>query len=151
MALAGGGAGRGGLPLIATAAIGLAGMLIGALGVAMWPVGEMPPAALTHFEVDLANDDGFSGSSRRVLAIAPDGLKLAFTDERRIYLRHFADPELVEVRGTEDGRTPIFSPDSEWIAFCSRNQLLKVPLAGVRRCSWRPSPIAIWAAVGARA
>jgi len=130
VALAGAGSG-GGFSMAILAGSAAASLLLGALGVWLLAPAEADlPAAVTHFEFDLVDDGRFMGAGRRPLTIAPDGRTVAFTDEGSIYLRTLADPELVAVRGTEDARTPMFSPDGEWIAFCSRDQLLKVPLAG---------------------
>ncbi|QQS47564.1 MAG: serine/threonine-protein kinase [Acidobacteriota bacterium] len=69
--------------------------------------------------------------------ISPDGRKIAFPgvhqDVRRVYLRAIDEFEARPVPGTEGGREPFFSPDSQWLAFFLEDgSLRKVPLSGGR-------------------
>ncbi len=74
------------------------------------------------------------------VALAPDGRTLAFTgtqnDKSRIYVRALDQIEAVPLTGSEGGRRPFFSPDSQWIGFASGSAatgdsaLNKVPRAG---------------------
>lgn len=117
-------------PLLAAGLV-LAGAVLGAL--AFWSVGgpsAPPPNAPTHFEFDLVRDTIFTGSGRRPLAISPDGRRIAFTDENFIWLRELSDPELIQVRGTEDPRGPAFSPDGQSIVFYAAGELRRVPITG---------------------
>jgi hypothetical protein len=82
-------------------------------------------------DVLLPNDSPSAGSS---VAISPDGHWIAFvvrrTGARHLALRDISRPEVTILPGTEGALTPIFSPDSKWIAFFTETDLRKVPLAG---------------------
>ncbi len=91
---------------------------------------SVEPGSIVHFAFDPAADENFASIGRRVIDISPDGRRVAFTDEDAIWLRSLDAPELVEVRGTRDSTSPLFSPDGEWIAFYAEGQLRKVPVGG---------------------
>ncbi|MFY9559943.1 MAG: protein kinase [Terriglobales bacterium] len=75
-------------------------------------------------------------SSTRPLAISPDGSAIVYSayDEDRkaqLYLRKLDSFESIPIPGTEDGMTPFFSPDGEWLGFVANDgKLRKVSLRG---------------------
>ncbi len=73
-------------------------------------------------------------NQEQVVAISPDGSKLAFVlgngPEARLYLRELATAEAVPITGTERATAPVFSPDGESIAFVSDGKLRRRALAG---------------------
>ena len=81
-----------------------------------------PPQG-THFD-----------TSAPALAFSADGTQLVWSgcDSTgcRLYLRPLDRLEPSVVAGTEDGRSPFFSPDGRWIAFFADGRLKKVALAG---------------------
>ncbi len=74
------------------------------------------------------------GLENNVLAIAPDGQSLAYTarstETQRLFLRRLDQADAVEMPGTSDARNPFFSPDGEWVAFCSGRKLKKISVRG---------------------
>jgi serine/threonine-protein kinase len=129
-AVALGGSGATGLSPAMAAGLAAAGALIGAL--AFWALSPSPDAAperRVHLSFDTV-EGGLSGAFRRPLAISPDGQRIAISDENSIYLRELASPELIRVRGTENARGPVFSPDGESLAFFALGEVLKVPITG---------------------
>jgi len=121
----------GGLTPAAVAGIAIATLALGVVATMLLTRPEAVVGRLTHLEYGLVDDDGgFTGPGRRPLSISPDGRWVAFADDGLVRLRGLADPTLLAVRGTDNPRTPIFSPDSEWIAFTVGDELLKVPLEG---------------------
>jgi serine/threonine-protein kinase len=71
------------------------------------------------------------------VAISPDGTRLAYTTNQRLYLRPLDQLEPTPIRGTEvarDGaeavRQPFFSADGRWIGFWQDGQLKKVLITG---------------------
>jgi serine/threonine-protein kinase len=48
----------------------------------------------------------------------------------RLYRRELGGTEAVPIAGTENGFSPFFSPDGEWLGFFTSTELKKVPLAG---------------------
>ncbi|MDX1675818.1 MAG: protein kinase, partial [Longimicrobiales bacterium] len=76
-------------------------------------------------------EDGSLESHFEEFAISRDGSRLAVVTPQGIMLRTSDDPEFRLIRGTEDGRDPVFSPDGEWLAFVNDfESLMKVSLDG---------------------
>jgi Tol biopolymer transport system component len=72
----------------------------------------------TRFTHTLAEGQAFTRTGRRTIAISPDGSKIAFIADQKIYLRQMNDLEAQPIRGTElDPLDLAFSPDSQSIAF----------------------------------
>jgi serine/threonine-protein kinase len=69
-----------------------------------------------------------------LLAIAPDGQRIAYTAGRgaqqRIYLRDLDRFESRPIAGTERGSSPLFSPDGQTLAFIVDQKLKKVSIDG---------------------
>jgi Tol biopolymer transport system component len=66
--------------------------------------------------------------------ISPDGRTLAFVatspGKRLLYLRSLAAVEAQPLPGTDDARTPFWSPDGRFIGFFSNNKLKKIEASG---------------------
>jgi serine/threonine-protein kinase len=91
---------------------------------AVWPRSmELLPA---HLEVLLPPDVRPSG-----IALSPNGTRLAFVANGRVYTRALGEWQVRSIPGTE-GATDggFFSPDGQWIAFFTSSQLRKIPLDG---------------------
>jgi serine/threonine-protein kinase len=85
---------------------------------------------LTRFPVMLPGDQGFSNIGRQLLAISPDGTRIVYVANQRLYLRSMAEQEARPISGTDTptpGITnPVFSPDGQSVAFWSgTDQTLK--------------------------
>jgi serine/threonine-protein kinase len=96
-------------------------------------VREAAPAAtgpVSRFVQPLPMASAFLANDRSALAIAPDGLSIAFTGNDAIYLRRLGDLEPKAIRGTERGSMPFFSTDGKWMGFTLNNHLFKVPTEG---------------------
>jgi Tol biopolymer transport system component len=97
-------------------AIGLTALL--SAGAAWWskPAPERS-AVVGQFVIPLV-DHHFTRPGRRVVAISPDGSKIAYVADQQIYLRRLHEAQAQPVRGTDvDPFDLTFSPDGEWIAF----------------------------------
>jgi len=68
------------------------------------------------------------------LAISPDGSRLVFVGEQegetRLYLRSLDRLRAEPIAGTEQGTSPFFSPDGQWLGFLASGKLKKVPAIG---------------------
>jgi eukaryotic-like serine/threonine-protein kinase len=127
---------RRGLPFAITALI--AGALGGAAAVTLRPPAAPP---VVRFALALPEDQTLTAPGRTQIAISPDGTKIVYVANFRLYLRTTGDLEARPIQGAEGvepgGRTsgvtsPAFSPDGEFVAFFSGadNTLKKIPLNG---------------------
>src|SRR5215471_17535225 len=71
-----------------------------------------------------------SAPQRNRLAISPDGSKIVYAANERLYVRPLDSLEAVELAGTEGAMGPFFSPDGQWVGFLSRPHLKKVSING---------------------
>ncbi len=75
-----------------------------------------------------------TGSPGPVIAISPDGSRLAYVVRRggrgQIYLRFLDRFESSAIPGTEGGYNPFFSPDGQWLGFFADHKLKKVAVSG---------------------
>lgn len=108
---------------VAAAAIGVTLLLLPRREVAMQPVRRfsiVPPAEL-----------GF-GSSK--VAFSPDGRYLAYRGQgaqgSQIYLHALDELTPRPLAGTIGGFSPVFSPDSQWVAFRTNDKVRKASLSG---------------------
>jgi eukaryotic-like serine/threonine-protein kinase len=72
------------------------------------------------------------GSFRPLFEISPDGRSIVYIagDPPLLYLRRISEPDAKPLPGTENARSPFFSPDSRWIGFVSDDKLRRVSTAG---------------------
>ena len=71
-----------------------------------------------------------SAQQRNRVAISPDGSKLVYAANERLYVRALDSLDSVELPGTEGAMSPFFSPDGQWVGFLGRPHLKKVPING---------------------
>jgi eukaryotic-like serine/threonine-protein kinase len=85
-------------------------------------------------------------------AIAPDGSRIAFVgvrDSRKsLFVHTLQSGQTVSIPDTADATNPMFSPDSQWVAYAGAKAVFKVPAAGgprqvmlegaLRRMRWFP-------------
>jgi serine/threonine-protein kinase len=94
-------------------------------GVAVWtlkPAAADSGTAVVRFSHTLGSGDTFSGVTRQLLDIAPDGTELVYSANGQLYRRRIDDVESVPIAGTNLGEgayQPVYSPDGRWIAFYS--------------------------------
>jgi hypothetical protein len=88
--------------------------------------GQISRRGDTWIEVSLSTvkaldqSDQFSATGRHIVAISPDGTRLAYGANNRLYLRELDRLDATPIPGTESGvfgRSPFFSPDGQWIGF----------------------------------
>lgn len=97
------------------------------------------PAPDLRFDLWPEPDTTYASSFDVPIALAPDGRSLAYVavgrdGTRRLWIRPLdtTGGGAVEIAGTEDANTPFWSPDSVWVGFFNRNQLLKVRVSDRR-------------------
>jgi serine/threonine protein kinase/Tol biopolymer transport system component len=78
------------------------------------------PPIPSRFVVPLGEGQTFSNLGDQVVAVSPDGSKIAYTANNGLYLRSISDLEAQTVRGTDvNPRRPMFSPDGLALAYFS--------------------------------
>ncbi len=123
--------------LAALLAAGLAWIGLRDAGSAVVSAGRSPVLAL-HLPASLSiplDNRGIYGQTA-VLAIAPDGSRIAFLEgaigKGPIYVREIDAEEFRPLEGTEGASSPFFSPDGHWIGYFSPGKLRKIAVAGGR-------------------
>jgi serine/threonine-protein kinase len=122
-----------------------------AAGFGGWILKPTAPRTITRFAITLAEGDRFAGSA--VVALSPDGTRLAYIVNDGLYLRALDQLDAVLIAGGEgpaSPRTPFFSPDSQWVGFWQAGQLKKISVSGgapVSLCPLQGTPFgATWTA-----
>jgi serine/threonine-protein kinase len=117
--------------LAGTFAVALAAVLT------IWaPWRSASPAALVQVNADLGADASLMTDVGTAAVLSPDGQLLAFaagTSNREpsfLYVRRLDQLSASRLAGTEDARSPFFSPDGQSIAFFADGKLKKVGVAG---------------------
>jgi WD40-like Beta Propeller Repeat len=71
------------------------------------------------------------GSERGAdVIISPDGSRLVYVSQSRLFTRRLDQPTASELVGTGGAYAPFFSPDGQWVAFFARGKLKKISLQG---------------------
>jgi dipeptidyl aminopeptidase/acylaminoacyl peptidase len=121
------------IPLVAIVALAL-GILVGRTS---RPLPQ--PLAVTRFALTLPESQRLNEAGGQILAISPDGTRLVYVANRRLFVRSMSDLEARPVNGTEEGEddriaNPVFSPDGQSLAFVSGNlfnsSIKTVPVGG---------------------
>ena len=123
-----------------------------ATGLAVWILSrpEESPRAVVRFSIDLGDQTQLSAIGRDVVALSPDGTRLVYVANQRLYVRALDRLDGEPITGTEAGgsagfaRAPFFSLDGRWIAFWQQNQLRKVSTTGgapTTICDVQPIPM----------
>ena len=108
-------------------------LLVGiAVGATVWNLMPSVHGLVTRFPLVLPEDQQFTATSRPVLAISPDGSRLVYVANGRLFLRSMGEMEAAPVPGLGDSNVfdPFFSPDGQWIGFFSQCKLKKVSING---------------------
>ena len=124
-------------------AVGAAAVTAIMVGAGAWALRPTPrPPLVAHFSFTLPEGQAFTGMTRQVVAISPDGARMAYIANARLYIRSLDDLEAHVVPGTDIGAlnllNPVFAPDGQSIAFWdvgsgtagSPVTLMRVPVAG---------------------
>ncbi len=89
-----------------------------------------PMPVVTRAAITLPKDQILSTAAYSAVAISPDGSRLVYKANAKLYLRQLDSFESTPIPGTEEGSGPFFSPDGKWIGFFSAAKLKKVPVSG---------------------
>ena len=98
-----------------------AALVSGALAAAVaWTLKPERAAVVARFAVLLAEGQAFTNTGRQVVAISPDGTKIVYVANQRLFLRAIRDAEARPLQGSDATGSvlhPVFSPDGASIAY----------------------------------
>jgi len=108
-------------PASSWAAVAMVALAMGvaAGGLAVWRARPQPaPLIVSRFSVPVGAGLQFTASTDQFLAISPDGARIVYVGNRRLYVRSMSELATQLVRGAEGNpRRPMFSPDGSSIAY----------------------------------
>jgi Tol biopolymer transport system component/predicted Ser/Thr protein kinase len=88
------------------------------------------PKPLVRLDVDLGPDVSLDSSIGQDAIISPDGMRLVYASQSRLFTRRLDQPKATELAGTEGAYAPFFSPDGQWVAFSIQERLKKISVEG---------------------
>ena len=91
---------------------------------------ERAPRPLVRLSVDLGPDVSLGSVAGSDVIVSPDGTRLVYVSQNRLFTRRLDQSTGTELTGTEGAYEPFFSPDGQWVAFFTGSQLKKVPVEG---------------------
>src|SRR5712692_2143921 len=113
-----------------------AGALAVLLAVALWaawratrPV-EQKLQPLVRLDVDLGPDVSLGSFAGADATLSPDGTRLVYVSQGRLFTRRLDQPNATELAGTQGASEPFFSPDGRWVAFFAQDKLKKISVEG---------------------
>jgi Tol biopolymer transport system component len=111
----------------------IASLIAVALGFGWWRTTRPIDHPLIRLNVDLG-PDAMAGQFTTA-AISPDGARLVFPIKNPVGKQVLATRLLNETKpmllsGTDNGRDPFFSPDSQWIGFFADGKMKKISIQG---------------------
>jgi serine/threonine-protein kinase len=89
------------------------------------------PRGVSRFAVILPAGQALTRGGRHVVAISPDGTKVAYVANQQIYLRAQNQLDALPIRGTNEDPTELFfSPDGQWLGYFASGYLKKIVVSG---------------------
>jgi serine/threonine protein kinase/Tol biopolymer transport system component len=111
-------------------AAGLAIIAVVASG-ALWRSTRPVERPLVRLDVDLGPDVSLGGTpAGSDEIISPDGTRLVYVSQNRLFTRRLDQPNTTELAGTQGALEPFFSPDGQWVAFFAGGRLQKISVEG---------------------
>ena len=112
------------------AAIVIAGLVSAALVTALvWQFRPVPAASVTRLAFTLSEGQQLS-ANRQALALSPDGTRIVYAANSRLYLRSMSDFEATAIPGASPAINPVFSPDGQSLVFYAEAALKRIAISG---------------------
>ena len=119
-------------------AVVVTAVLAGMAGWFLRPASAPEPKPVARFSVQLPDEQSFSNQVASLIAVSPDGTRIAYAANNQIFLRNVDEREARPVPGTNEtgAGTPVFSPDGQWLAYTSIGgpagpfSVKRVPISG---------------------
>jgi eukaryotic-like serine/threonine-protein kinase len=89
-----------------------------------------PLKPLVRLDVDLGPDVSLGSVAGTGQIISPDGTRIVYVSQGRLFTRRLDQPNTTELPGTQGASEPFFSPDGQWVAFFSSTSLKKIAVEG---------------------
>jgi Tol biopolymer transport system component len=91
---------------------------------------ELALRPLVRLEVDLGADVSLGSPRGTDAVLSPDGTRLVYVSQGRLFTRRLDQPNATELSGTQGAFSPFFSPDGQWVAFFLLGKLQKMSVEG---------------------
>ena len=85
---------------------------------------------LVRLDVDLGPDVSLGSVAGADEILSPDGTRLVYVSQGRLFTRRLDQPNATELAGTQGAFEPFFSPDGQWVAFFTSGKLQKISVEG---------------------
>jgi serine/threonine-protein kinase len=91
---------------------------------------EQPLRLLMRLDVDLGPDVSLRSVAGADEIISPDGTRIVYVSQGRLFTRRLDQPNTTELAGTQGAYAPFFSPDGQWVGFFAQEKLKKISVEG---------------------
>jgi Tol biopolymer transport system component len=84
--------------------------------------------------------------NRQNVALSPDGTRIVYSADARLYLRSMSDFEATAIPGTAPAINPVFSPDGQSLVFWASGALKRIAISGgtaTTLCQVGPAPFGL--------
>src|SRR5713226_3862054 len=85
---------------------------------------------LVRLDVYLGPDVSLGSPYGADAILSPDGTRLVYVSQARLFTRRLDQPNATELAGTQGATAPFFSPDGRWVAFFAQGKLKKISVEG---------------------
>jgi serine/threonine-protein kinase len=130
---------------LVAALMGAAAVIGALIGVAFTLTRPVASGLPVRFTFRLPDGQRFTNPGRSVVALSPDGSRVAYVANRSLYLKTMSDRDPVQLvaPGLMGITNPVFDPESRWIAYWTDGTLYKVAVTGgtpVKLCESPDNP-----------